>query len=411
MRRTVVLGLLVVGVAAAGFGYVAVRDDGPDLDLAAISECRQPQVQDSPPHEELDLDLAARLEPVADLASPLAVDRWPDDRLVVALREGLVVLLDDDGSTEQILDISDRTDLIAEGGLLGIAVAPDDEHLYVHHTDLDGTSRLLAYALAPTAAGGGLGLDLESERELLSQPHPGLVHNGGHVVFGPDGYLYLGFGDGSLEVGRALESEARDTFAAKIVRIEPTPDADQPYAIPADNPDANGERGRPEIWMSGLRNPWRFSFDRETGELWIGDVGNDCWEEIDVAPDGASGLDFGWPRYEGEHALSTEEDDGASEWPIHTIEHRPACAIVGGYVYRGEAFPDLDGRYLYQDLCEGELRWIERTDDGGTIGGRLGIEQDFVLAFWEDEAGELFVLTAEDGLFRLVPDPDAVTTD
>lgn len=393
MRRAAIAALAVT--ALAGALAIALRDDGHGLDLEAISDCTRPRVHPRAEHLEVDLDLGVALEPVADLETPTAIDTWPDGRLVVAERAGRVVLLAEDGTTNEILDISDRIALNAEGGIIGLAVEPSGRHLYVHHTDLEGTSHVLSFGI------DGGELEVSDERDLLQQPHPGLVHNGGQLLFGPDDHLYIGFGDGSQQVSTALASASPDTLAGKILRIEPTPEADQPYRIPADNPDPDGDRGRPEIWASGFRNPWRFDFDEATGDLWIGDVGNDCWEEINVVPAGAAGLDFGWPRYEGDHGLAADEDDGASTWPSHTIRHGTACAVIGGTVYRGEAIPELFGRYVYGDLCAGDLSWLEVTEDG-TRGGPMGLSQRHILALWADEGGEIHVLTAEDGLLRLV---------
>lgn len=394
MRRIAILALLVVAVG--GLAWLAFRDDGPALDMEAIAACERPQVREPADFVEADAPASVTFAPIADLPTSTSMAQWPDGRLVVGVREGTVLLLDPDTSrTEEILDITDRIALNAEGGIIGVAMDPAATHLYVHHTDLDGVSHVLSYEIEDE------GIDVRSERELLQVPHPGLVHNGGHLEFGPDGYLYLGFGDGSQEVEVALESDSRDTLAGKLLRIDPTPDAEDPYRIPDDNPDAMGARGRPEIWARGLRNPWRFTFDAETGDLWIGDVGNDCWEEVDVLPAGVSDLDFGWPRYEGNHALAETEDDGTSTWPILAIPHGDTCAIVAGAVYRGEEIPELDGLFLFQDLCDGELRWLERTADGAR-GGRLGAQQDFPLAFGTDVDGELYLMTAEDGIVRLV---------
>lgn len=395
MRRIALVGLLVVAIG--GLAAVLLRDDGHGLDLEAIGACARPLVHEPREFEEQQYAGSIALEPIADLPSPLAMDRWPDGRLVVALREGTLVLLDEEGTTEKILDLRDRIELNAEGGILGLAVDPADEYVYVHHTDLEGTSHILSFRLD---AGS---IDLDSERDLLQVEHPGLVHNGGHLSFGPDDMLYLGFGDGALRVDVALDSRSRDTFAAKLLRIDPTPGAEEPYAIPADNPDAAGDLGAPEIYLTGLRNPWRFSFDRETGDLWIGDVGNDCWEEINVLRSGEPAGDFGWPDFEGDHALAADADEGTSRWPVLTSRHGPSCAVIGGYVYRGDALADLDGAYVYSDLCDGELRWLRASDEGPVVGGPLGVQQDFPVAFWQDEEGELYLMTAEDGIFLLAP--------
>ena len=399
VRRNAIAILAVL--ALVGGAYLVLVDDeseGP-LDLRAIAQCERPRVREAPSHETEDIRLDARLEPVGDLDVPTAADRWTDGRIVVAEREGRIVLLDPaDGSMELLLDLTDRVSVRLEGGLLGLAVDPDERFLYTHHTDADGTSHILAW---PIRAGA---VDPGGEVSLFEVPHPGNIHIGGHLAFGPDGFLYLGFGDGGLSIEQVLDADRDDVLDSKLLRVDPTPDGPEPYAIPADNPFVDTEGVRPEIWLHGARNPWRFSFDAETGDLWLGDVGNNCWEEVNLVPARTAGLDLGWPRFEGEHGLRDDQDDGRSTFPLHTIRHdERTCAVIGGYVYRGTAIPDLVGRYVFADLCGAELQWLEQTDDG-TRGGGLGVEQTFVIGFWADEDGELWVMTTEAGLLRLVPD-------
>jgi glucose/arabinose dehydrogenase len=220
--------------------------------------------------------------------------------------------------------------------------------------------------------------------------------------------LYLGLGDG----GGAGDSgsghapggngQSLDTLLGKILRIDPTPSSGRQYAIPADNPFANGG-GEPEIWAYGLRNPWRFSWDRETDDLWIADVGQNAWEEIDFVAGGrAAGLNFGWNRLEGTHEFMGDPPANAVP-PIFEYPLDGTCAAIGGYVYRGSRIPALAGAYVYSDFCESTIRAL--AQQGGRITDQrdLGIWGNSVTAFGEDQAGELYVLSQGDGLQRIDP--------
>jgi glucose/arabinose dehydrogenase len=187
----------------------------------------------------------------------------------------------------------------------------------------------------------------------------------------------------------------------KIIRIDPTGD---PYTIPADNPFVNSG-GRGEIWTYGLRNPWRFSFDRETGDLWIGDVGQGAWEEVDFvpAPDAGKGVNFGWPNMEGTHPYRGDPLENAVE-PVAEHSHDDGwCSVIGGYVYRGKAIPELDGAYLYTDYCVGTIRAMRIANGAATENVELPISAANVQTFGQDSAGEIYVLTGNDGLFRVDP--------
>jgi glucose/arabinose dehydrogenase len=241
-------------------------------------------------------------------------------------------------------------------------------------------------------------------------------HNGGQLAFGPDDMLYLAMGDGGGG-GDSGEGHAEGgngqslrTLKGKILRIDPEPDGDSPYTIPSDNPFASGG-GRPEIWSYGLRNPWRFSFDAQTGDLWIGDVGQNAFEEIDVAPardGGGRGVNFGWNLFEARERYRDRREGervGDLREPVLALAADDGnCSVIAGYVYRGSEIPDLVGAFVYADYCNGEIRWLRQRDNEVTAKERLGVSGDSIASFGQDNDGELYVLSQSDGLFKLVPE-------
>jgi len=344
---------------------------------------------------------------VADIDDGTAIAaRAGDERLFVAEQGGRVVVVEPDGATEVVLDLTDRISAGGEQGLLGLAFSPDGEQLYVHFSNLDGDTRVEEYEVAA----GGAAVRESSRRRLLSVRQPQSNHNGGQLAFGPDGLLYLGLGDGGSGgdegPGHAPEGNGQslDTLLGKIVRIDPSPGGDRPYTIPDDNPFADGGR-RPEIWSYGLRNPWTFSFDRETGDLWVADVGQDEWEEISVVPsdDGAGeGTNFGWNVFEAKERYRDGETEGETWPPLLSLSHDDGyCSVIGGHVYRGSRIPALVGAYLYADYCNGTIRWVRQSGNDLQERGSLGVALDDISSFGEDNDGELYVLSLSDGVFRL----------
>ncbi len=248
-----------------------------------------------------------------------------------------------------VLDISaDVSQNGGEQGLLGMVFSPDGARLYLHYNDRSGTTQIVEYAMQGRSVVKG------SRRDLLSVAQPQANHNGGQIAFGPDGMLYIGLGDGGGAGDRGAghveggNAQSLGTLLGKILRIDPLPLGSSSYTVPADNPFVGRSGARPEIWSYGLRNPWRFSFDSATGDLWIGDVGQNAWEEIDRVPaiDGRNagrGVNFGWPRLEGTHSFSGNAS-AASEEPVAEYSHADgACSVVGGYVYRGQAIRAFAG--------------------------------------------------------------------
>jgi len=349
-------------------------------------------------------DVHVKLTPVArvDHATAMAV-RAGDSALYVNEQVGKVrAVRDGTLDPEPVLDLTATISAGGERGLLGIAFAPDGKHVYVDYTNLDGNTRVDEYAMRGTSA------DPQSRRELLAIEQPQPNHNGGQLTFDAGGLLYIGMGDGGAggDVGPGHvpggNAQSTDTLLGKILRIDPRPAGKRPYSIPPGNPFADGKSGRPEIWAYGLRNPWRFSFDDKTGDLWIADVGQDKWEEIDFVRAGTgAGDNFGWNRLEGKHAFTGQPPPGAIA-PIFEYGHDGgACSITGGFVYRGAHIPALVGAYLYADFCAGDVHALRFDGSKVTAEGELGLHAAQISSFGRDGAGELYVVSQEQGLLRI----------
>jgi glucose/arabinose dehydrogenase len=281
---------------------------------------------------------------------------------------------------------------------LGLAFSPDAGWLYVDFTDVAGDTRVEAFAMARGRA------EEASRREILFVDQPYANHNGGQLAFGPDDYLYIGLGDGGSGGDPHGNGQALGTLLGKIVRVEPTPDAAEPYRIPTDNPFVGRADARPEIGAYGLRNPWRFSFDPATGDLWIGDVGQSAWEEIDLEPAGSGGgRNYGWNAMEGAHPYGDGEPEPSFVRPVYEYAHDgSSCSVTGGEIYRGAAIPALDGWYVFADFCRGELEALGEHRDGTRAHVGLGLEVPNVASFGTDALGELYVLSLGGPVYRLV---------
>jgi glucose/arabinose dehydrogenase len=309
------------------------------------------------------------------------------------------------------LDIADRVgDRGYEQGLLGLAFPPnfqDSGFFFINYTNNDGDTLIARYRVSdnPNQA------DRESEAVVLFLDQPAPNHNGGMLLFGPDGYLWVGTGDGGGANDSFNNGQNPGTLLGKMLRLDVTSDPNQPYTVPASNPWVaqtwNGQEVRDEIWAIGLRNPWRYSFDRRTGDLWIGDVGQNQFEEIDYVPARLvrqGGLNFGWPLLEGNDCRAGDEC-AAAEVTAPLIAYAQAsngCSVTGGYVYRGQAFPVLNGVYLYADFCSGNLWGYWRVGSQGQS-VQLLTGAAAISSFGEDEAGELYVTDYGGGVvYRLV---------
>lgn len=341
--------------------------------------------------------VSVAVEPVVDgLDAPLAVVNAGDDsdRLFVVEQGGRIrIVRDETLVSEPFLDIADRISSGGERGLLGLAFHPDfptDPRFFVDYTDEQGHTRISSFTVDPATPDRA---DPGSERRLLfvQQPYPN--HNGGAVAFGPDGFLVVAMGDGGGGGDPQGNGQNLTALLGKILRIDvDATTGDMAYAIPSDNPYADGaDNRRPEIWLAGLRNPWRLSFDRLTGDLWIGDVGQDDREEIDVQRAAApGGTNFGWNRREGTACYRDGCDDPGLTDPVSEYRHDQGCTVIGGNIYRGTAQAALVGGYVFGDYCTGRLWAIDpATNDfrAPTVVGEMG---PGLSAFGEDEVGELY---------------------
>ncbi|HKF85380.1 MAG TPA: PQQ-dependent sugar dehydrogenase, partial [Candidatus Limnocylindrales bacterium] len=350
------------------------------------------------------------LEPAVEgLAAPLFVTSAADgtDRLYVAEQDGAIRLVENGFLREQpFLDISDRVSSGGERGLLGFAFPPGygtgRDELYVHYTDSDGDTVVAGFR----ATGDDLGTaDPASERTILTQDQPYSNHNGGWIGFDADGMLLIGLGDGGS--GGDPENRASDlaTILGKLLRIDVLGADDEPYLIPADNPFVDTADARPEILHFGFRNPFRASVDLATGNIWIGDVGQSGWEEIDLAPADARGLDFGWRRWEGRHCFDEAAgcDETGVTMPVTEYPHPEGCSVIGGVVYRGDAIPALRGAYLFADYCSGRLWAIDAGLDGAQPPILLSETGRSISSIGIDEAGEVWMTDLSGGaVLRLV---------
>ncbi|MEX1170111.1 MAG: PQQ-dependent sugar dehydrogenase [Chloroflexota bacterium] len=295
----------------------------------------------------------------------------PDDgsgRVFVAERPGRIrVVRDGVVDDEPFLDIRERIASGGERGLLGLAFHPDfpdDPRFFVDYTDVNGDTVMAEYRQDESDPAVG---DPDSERVLLhiDQPYPN--HNGGAVVFGSDGMLYVAMGDGGSGGDPHGNGQRLDTLLGKILRIDVDDPGDERrgYGIPNDNPYLDAPEAMPEIWLTGLRNPWRIRFDEATGDLWIGDVGQGAWEEIDVAPAGVGALNFGWNRMEGFECFEPREgcDEAGLTMPVAAYGHDLGCAVIGGVVIRDPHQPLLNGGYLFSDSCSGNLWLLDPARD------------------------------------------------
>lgn len=284
-----------------------------------------------------------------------------------------------------------------EQGLLGLAFHPDYEnngYFYVNYTDLLGHTVIARYSVSaddPNVA------DRDSAVILLEVYQPFANHNGGDIAFGPDGYLYIALGDGGDQGDPYEHAQNSASLLGKMLRIDV--DGGEPYAIPEDNPFIG--RGAGEVWLMGFRNPWRFSFDRVTGDLWIADVGEWLEEEVNFVPaDSPGGLNFGWEYLEGNLTRKDIPTSLELTAPVATYGHDQGCSITGGYVYRGELLPELQGRYFLGDYCMGRIWTITHEGDAFTLEVFMDVGRQ-ITAFAEDEAGELYLIDYKGEVLRL----------
>jgi glucose/arabinose dehydrogenase len=353
------------------------------LGLVLVGACARGEPATTPPLPTSPARLAL-VQVASSFAAPVQVVGGAEPGVLYVVEQAgtIPVLTGSEVSPEPFLDIRDEVTAGGEQGLLALALHPrfpEDPRFYVHYSNRDGDTRVVEFRAGDSGA--------ERLRELLALDQPYENHNGGQLAFGPDGLLYLGLGDG----GGAFDPEGRSqdlgTRLGKLLRL-----------------DVDGPGEDWEMVANGLRNPWRFSFDRETGDLYIGDVGQDRWEEVDFIPAGTDRfLNFGWDVYEGDERVEDKEltGDGELVRPIATYAHDAGCSITGGFVYRGSDLPALRGRYFYGDYCSGTI-WSLRVEGGeATDVRRERIAVPQLASFGEDEAGELYLVSQAGTVYRL----------
>ena len=343
---------------------------------------------------------------------PLYLTHAFDDRMFVVEQDGRIYVIDEnrDVLPTPFLDIDNIVRSTGnEQGLLGLAFHPNYQNngiFIVSYTNNNGDSRISSFKVSnddPNVA------DPNSETILLSVDQPYSNHNGGCIKFGPDGYLYIGFGDGGSAGDPDNNGQNRQTFLGKILRIKIANNGEA-YGIPPNNPFAEDDFTLDEIWALGTRNPWRFSFDKMTGDLWIGDVGQNSWEEIDYqASTSTGGENYGWRCYEGLHTYNTTncEDTIVMTDPVHEYSNTfsQGCAVTGGYVYRGNTYPNLDGWYFFTDYCTGYIWGLYPDGNGGFQYHTFMNAQDYDFAsFGEDVNGELYILGLDSGIIYQIKD-------
>jgi glucose/arabinose dehydrogenase len=380
----------------------------PDLATAAPAATDAPVATDPPatvPNPQPVTSI--HLVPVAGgFDQPIHLTHAFDERLFVVEQPGVIqVVVQGEPLAQPFLDIRERVGSDAsEQGLLSVAFHPayaSNGYFYVNYTDVAGDTVVSRFQVSAADANQA---DPESEYVIIQIEQPYQNHNGGQLQFGPDGYLYIGMGDGGS--GGDPEGHGQDPFTllGDLLRIDV--DGGDPYAIPADNPFAGDDDKQGEIWATGLRNPWRFSFDRLTGDLYLADVGQGSWEEINFEAAGSpGGTNYGWNIMEGTHCFRDDGCDTASLLlPVAEYSHDQGCSVTGGYVYRGNDFPSLNGNYFFADYCSGIIWSLLRGGDGRWQQIVL-LDSDYLIStFGEDAAGELYLADRSSGtIFQIQP--------
>jgi glucose/arabinose dehydrogenase len=350
------------------------------------------------------------LTPFVDgLEMPVFITSVPgeNDKLFVVEKVGRVRLVQNGEVQEQsILDIQDLVSTGNEQGLLGLAIHPDFQdngYIYVNYTDNEGQSQdtqIVRYSVTDGVAAR------DSAKTILTVEQPHSNHNAGMISFGPDGYFYIVLGDGGSGGDPDQNGQNMNSLLGKMLRIDVN--NGDPYSIPDDNPfvgqDGVAENNvRPEIWTLGWRNPWRFSFDRDTGDMWLGDVGQDKYEEISFQAAGQGGGNYGWRCREALHDYDRSEncDGKAFIDPVLEYDHSNGASVTGGYVYRGKAIPDLQGRYVYGDFTNGKI-WLLTKQNDAWVNAEWQDTNLNISSFGEDANGELFVVDYNGSIYRLV---------
>jgi glucose/arabinose dehydrogenase len=343
-----------------------------------------------------------RLEQIGDFDQPVYVTQPPgSEDLYVAERQGTVRIVREGGTVSTpALDIHDQvTSDGDEQGFLSIAFPPDFQRsrlVYAYYTGNDQDQHVVGYTVSDDGS-----FDAGSEREILHMDDFASNHNGGLLLFGPDRQLYVGTGDGGIADDPERNGQNLDSLLGKILRIDPRPSGGRPYTV--ESPGPLGEGARPEICNYGLRNPWRFSFDRSTAALLIGDVGQNTQEEIDYVPaERTCGNNFGWSAFEGTNRFNTDQEAPNAVAPILTYGRDEGCSVTGGFVVRDRSVPALSGRYVYGDYCAGELRSFKPATPAARDDRSLGLDVPSLSSFGEDDQGHVYAVSLDGPVYRLV---------
>ena len=358
------------------------------------------------------------LEPFSSgFSSPVGIEHAGDSRLFVVEQTGKIRIVDANGNHKShFLNLTDKIQATGfEQGLLGLAFDPDyadNGYFYVHYTNLEGNNQFSRFSVNPRNPNKALP---SSEVMFLEDDDPFGNHNSGQMKFGPDGYLYFALGDGGSGGDPFNNAQNIGSIMGKLMRVDPNEDGS--YSIPEDNPYVGVEGAMEEIWATGLRNPWRFTFDLETGDLWIPDVGQNAWEEINFTPAStAGGVNYGWSCREGLHFFKADCDDNGTAFtdPIAEYAHDEnpeffcSGSVTGGYVYRGETYPDMYGKYFYVDFCTGAL-YTTYWDGVAWVTAALDPLTPFAYStFGEDINGELYIADKTGGAIYRFTDGGAV---
>lgn len=336
---------------------------------------------------------------------PIDLAPWVNDDFILIEKAGKVKTIDEEGNQlNMILDIKEHiANAGGERGLLGIALHPDypdTPYIYLNHTDENNNTAVVRYEFQPDSDQ----IDPATRKTILSVNQPYGNHNGGCIAFGPDGYLYIGMGDGGSGGDPENRAQNLDSLLGKILRIDV--DSGDPYGIPEDNPFVKNDDARSEIWSYGWRNPWRFSFDRENGDMWVGDVGQNAVEEISFeAGDAEGGLNYGWRCYEGDQRYNTKDDcDGSYVDPVITRKHTTGDrSITGGYRYRGPV-AGMENRYFFADYVSGNIYMaiLSESDEGlPTVDSLLTIDKkNSIASFAQDKEGNLFAISLSGQIYK-----------
>ena len=350
-------------------------------------------------------------------SSPTTITHAGDDRIFVLEQNGVIKIIEN-GMVSTFMDINNRVSSPADNlnvyddelGLLGLAFDPDfsnNGYFFINYTDNNQNTKVSRFSV--DASNPNLGND-NSEEVVIEIEQPYSNHNGGCIAFGPDGYLYIGMGDGGSGNDPQGFGQNMTSLLGKILRIDVS---SLPYSIPNTNPFVGNNNYSPEIWASGVRNPWKFSFDSQTGDLWIGDVGQNAWEEIDFqSVSSQGGENYGWNCYEGFEFSENSGCDDTYTDPIHTYENNGYpndCSITGGFVYRGSMYPNFDGHYVFGDYCTGKIFTLS---DQGNASFDLSAQEDtdiFISCFGEDYNGELYLADRNTGeIFSIIDNSNPV---